>query len=197
MQNPPFRAARVAVHLPIARAQATDPMLARGAQALNKVLDRKHEAIVRRFGRVPDAESLATLWQEADQSGEVPGAYWAVLTHRRVTPDLRQHVFGDVHMLSHLVGAANRADLRRLAAIDHDNDELQQRKLRQQERIEELARERDQGLASCERLRLRVEELALARSIDGASAQAGDAAERDALTEGSPAQGAGPGKALI
>ena len=153
------------------------------AQALNKLLDRKHEAIVRRFGRARDTESLAALWQEAVQSGEVPGAYWAVLTHRRVTPDLRQQVFGDVHMLSHLVGASNRADLRRLAAIERDNDELQQRNLRQQEKIEDLARERDQGQAACQRLRLRVEELELAHSLDGASSRASDAAERDALTQ--------------
>lgn len=151
------------------------------AHALNKLLDRKHDAVVRRFGRARDPATLTGLWQEAVKSGEVPGAYWAVLTHRRTTPDLRQQVFGDVHMLSHLVGAANRADLQRLVAIEHENDELQQRNQRQQERIEELAQERDQGLADCRRLRLRVEDLEMARNRSDSLARAGDDADRDAL----------------
>ena len=146
------------------------------AHALNKLLDRKHEAIVQRFGRVRDPGQLASLWQDAVRSGEVPGAYWAVLTHRRVTDDLRQQVFGDVHMLSHLVGAANRADIRRLVAIEQENTELQQRNLRQQQRIEELVQERDGGLAECERQRLRAEDLELALS----RAAAADGASHDA-----------------
>ncbi len=134
------------------------------AHALNKLLDRKHDAIVQRFARVRDPARLATLWQEAVSSGEVPGAYWAVLTHRRADSDLRQQVFGDVHMLSHLVGAANRADIRRLVAIEQENSELQQRNLRQQTRIDELVQERDRGLAEGERQRARAEDLALALS---------------------------------
>jgi len=45
-------------------------------------------------------------------------------------------VFGDVHMLSHMVGAANRADIRRLCRLEEENAafsaklELQQRQLR-------------------------------------------------------------------
>lgn len=151
------------------------------AHALNKLLDRKHDAVVRRFGRARDPGTLAALWQDAVKSGEVPGAYWAVLTHRRTTPDLRQQVFGDVHMLSHLVGAANRADLQRLVAIEHENDELQQRNQRQQDRIEALAQERDQGLADCRRLRLRVEDLEMARDRDDSLSRADDDTDRDAL----------------
>src|SRR5262249_56449253 len=35
--------------------------------------------------------------------------------------DIVNRVFGDVHMLSHLVGAANRADIRRLRELKQDN----------------------------------------------------------------------------
>ena len=150
------------------------------AHALNKLLDRKHDAMVQRFGRIRDVDQLAGLWQEAVRSGEVPGAYWAVLTHRRVTDALRQQVFGDVHMLSHLVGAANRADIRRLVAIEQENSELQQRNLRQQARIDELARERDHGLAEAQRQRARAEDLELALSRAGAGAsRPADALQQD------------------
>lgn len=113
------------------------------SRALHKALDRRHDASVTRFGRARDAAALGELWQQALDSGEVPGAYWAVLTHRRTTADLRQRVFGDVHMLSHLVGAANRADIRRLVALERENAELRERTDRQQERLTELGEARE------------------------------------------------------
>jgi hypothetical protein len=131
-------------------------------KALHKALDQRHEAAVQRFARVHGAPALTLLWNEAMQQGEVPGAYWAVLTHRDVTSELRQRVFGDVHMLSHLVGAANRADIRRLVALEHENAELRERADRQQLRAQELADERGRAIARLE------QELAEARSQRGA-----------------------------
>ena len=55
-------------------------------------------------------------WAEARRAGDIPGAYWAVLTHPDVGLAGSREAFCDVHMLSHLVGAANRAGIRRLAA---------------------------------------------------------------------------------
>jgi len=120
-------------------------------KALHKALDQRHEVVVQRFARAQDSAALTALWDDALKQGEIPGAYWAVLTHRQVTPELRQKVFGDVHMLSHLVGAANRADIRRLVALEAENAELRERAERQQLRAQELADERDQTIA---RLRL-------------------------------------------
>lgn len=117
------------------------------AKALNKLLDQRHEAVVKRFARARDTQVLATLWDEALRQGEIPGAYWATLTHRDVSPELRKKVFGDVHMLSHLVGAANRADIRRLVALERENTELRERADKQQLRSQELAEERDRSIA--------------------------------------------------
>ena len=116
------------------------------AKALNKALDQRHDAVVRSFSKARDAEALATLWDEALQHGEVPGAYWALLTHREVTPELRQKAFGDVHMLSHLVGAANRADIRRLVALEKENGELRERLERQQLRSQEVVSKHDEAM---------------------------------------------------
>ena len=68
-------------------------------------------------------------------------------------------MFGDVHMLSHLVGAANRADIRRLVALEQENRGLHERADRQQERLAELAAERDRGLGERDGLRTRIAEL--------------------------------------
>ena len=46
-------------------------------------------------------------------------------------------------MLSHLVGAANRTDIRRLAALEKENAELQAKTDRQQLKLREVITSRD------------------------------------------------------
>lgn len=111
-------------------------------KALNKVLDERYAATIRRFGAVRTEDGLRDLWRESLAAGDVPGAYWAVLTHPDVTPKLRQLVFGEVHMLSHLVGASNRADIRRLVALEAENAALKDKVARQQRRLMELSVDR-------------------------------------------------------
>ncbi len=113
------------------------------AKALHKALDKHHDATVQRFSRASDASTLGAMWDEALRQGEIPGAYWALLTHRTLTPELRQRAFGEVHMLSHLVGASNRADIRRLVALEGDNVDLRDKLDHQTIRVQQLVEERD------------------------------------------------------
>jgi hypothetical protein len=94
------------------------------AKLLQKALDRRYEATIKRFDRAQNVDEVRSLWDDAQRSGDIPGAYWALLTHPATTQELSQSVFGDVHMLSHLVGAANRADIRRLATLETERAEL-------------------------------------------------------------------------
>ncbi len=48
---------------------------------------------------------------EGGHGGDIPGAYWATLTHPESSDKLVQKAFADVHMMSHLMGATNCADL--------------------------------------------------------------------------------------
>lgn len=124
-----------------------------GGKALTKLLDKRHEAAIQAFGQAKDADALAARWQEALHSGAVPGAYWALMSHRHATPALRQRAFGEVHMLSHLVGAANRADIRRLAALEAENSEWRERAQDLQARLSEALEQRDESRRACEALR--------------------------------------------
>lgn len=175
-----------------------------GAKAIGKALDEQHAATIRRFAAAADAEALARLWADALKSGEIPGAYWALMTHPLAGVALRNRAFGDVHMLSHLVGAANRADIRRLVALEKDNAELQEHNDRLQARLQDAAAERDAQLAQAraelaeakgraERLAAQLRALpddasSLQRQLDDGAGQlalqAGrrELAERDALT---------------
>lgn len=115
-------------------------------KALNKLLDRKHGAMVARFARLSQPADLAAAWAEALERGDVAGALWAIMSHPAVTDDLKSTVFGEVHMLSHQVGAVSRADLKRLHLLRKERDELQTALARQQEILREGFASRDAAL---------------------------------------------------
>ena len=83
----------------------------------------------------------------AVEKAQIPGGYWAVLTHPQSTEDLVCRVFGEVHMLSHLVGAANRADIRRLRELESENAALQEKVERQQRQLRDAVVTRDATIA--------------------------------------------------
>lgn len=129
------------------------------ARLINKALEERHRIAIRRFDAAQDIEAARRLWAEAQAAGDIPGAYWAVLTHPCADQTLIADVFGDVHMLSHLVGAANRADIRRLAEQDREIAALRETIARQQQRLRDDITERDarihalQDLLAAEALR--------------------------------------------
>jgi Uncharacterized protein conserved in bacteria (DUF2325) len=117
-----------------------------GARLLQKALDRRHRAAIARFAKAKDAAAVVSLWDEAVKQGDIPGAYWATLTHPSTTEDVVKRAFGDVHMLSHLVGAANRADIRRLRQLEAENAVLVAKLERQQRQLHEGFAARDQTI---------------------------------------------------
>ena len=96
----------------------------RVAKLIQKVLDRKYRNAVERFRRAKSEAQVGELWSRALSEGDVPGPYWALMTHPRTSTDLMVRAFGEVHMLSHLAGATNRADIRRLRALEGERREL-------------------------------------------------------------------------
>ncbi|RKF46110.1 DUF2325 domain-containing protein [Paraburkholderia fungorum] len=119
-----------------------------GAKALHKLLDEHYAAAIRRFDKATDEAELLKLWEEALKSGDIPPAYWALMTHPYADLHVRHKAFGDLHMLSHLVGAANRADIRRLVALEAENAELKEKVERQQARLQEIGMQRDASIAA-------------------------------------------------
>ncbi len=113
------------------------------SKVLSKALDQRHQAAIRQFSRLETELAVMEKWNEARRAGDIPGAYWAVLTHPHVGFEGSRQAFGDVHMLSHLVGAANRADIRRLTALEEENAALRSKVERQQARLQELVISRD------------------------------------------------------
>ena len=111
---------------------------------LHKSLDTRHAAILRKFTPAKTGQDILALWKAVKADGEIPGGYWACVTHPATDETTLRHIFGDVHMLSHLVGSANRADVRRLAELEAEVTALNDKVARQEKRIQMVALERDE-----------------------------------------------------
>ena len=96
-----------------------------GAKLLHKTLDRRYRVSINQFAKAKSSEEVRAIWKEAMERGEIPGAYWAALSHPATNEVLRREIFADVHMLSHLVGAANRADIQRLRQLEEVKAKLE------------------------------------------------------------------------
>lgn len=111
------------------------------ARQMQKLLERRYAVTIRRFAAGTISEDVARLWEASLQDGDIPGPYWALLTHPQASEALTMRAFGQVHMLSHLLGAANRADIRRLVAMEDERDALAERLASAKRRIAEQDRD--------------------------------------------------------
>lgn len=109
---------------------------------LNKMLDKRHEGHIKRFAKAKTAEEVRALWLAALERGDIPGAYWAALSHPATDQAVVSEVFGEVHMLSHLVGTSNRADIVRLRQLEGELGERDEKIARQEARLQRMARQR-------------------------------------------------------
>jgi uncharacterized protein DUF2325 len=151
-----------------------------GAKLIQKALDRRHESAIKQVAKAKDEAALGALWDDAVKRGDIPGAYWAVLSHPVATDAIMRRAFGDVHMLSHMVGAANRADIRRLRQLEEENAALSGKLEAQQRQL------RDGFTARDEKIKLLNE--ALSRALAETPVEAGHegediAAARNALID--------------
>lgn len=155
-----------------------------GCKAIEKALDTRHALAIKRFHAARDADAVLALWADALKSGDVPPAYWALMSHPYSTIEVRQIAFGEVHMLSHLVGAANRADIRRLVALEQANAALHDQVENQHARIDDMSREHAAALrdAHAQIARLTFQVTAQAAHL-GTDAQTEVATLRETLSE--------------
>ena len=114
-----------------------------GARLLQKALDKRHELAIKQYAKAENEAALRRMWDAVDQSGDIPAAYWALLCHPVSSDAIVKEAFRDVHMLSHLVGAANRADVRRLRQLEEQNGALIEKLNRQQQQLRDGLTSRD------------------------------------------------------
>ncbi len=88
------------------------------SKLINKTLNKKFDNSVGIFKACKDSKELLALWRDAFAVGNIPGPYWAVLSHPCLSHDAGVKVYSDVHMLSHLVGSSNQANIVRITELE-------------------------------------------------------------------------------
>ncbi|MDE1158020.1 MAG: DUF2325 domain-containing protein [Neorhizobium sp.] len=147
------------------------------SKLLTKALDRRHEGFIRQVARLSRPDELRAFWRAAFDRGDIGGAYWAVLSHPDTDDLLMRDIFGEVHMLSHLVGSASRLDIARLTRLEAVLDEQSALISRQERRLSEAAEERAALARDNDRLTIalaRAQAEATAVNTSGASGAPGD-----------------------
>lgn len=120
------------------------------AEKLHKLLDRKFANELSQFTACRDEQALLAAWKDMLGMGQVAAGMWVVMTHKHSSDKIRHIVYGDVHMLSHQLGAGQTADLRQLQVLRQEVAGLRAEKLHwqaeqakqvrmQQEQREQLA----------------------------------------------------------
>ncbi|MFK0164901.1 DUF2325 domain-containing protein [Rhizobium sp. NPDC090279] len=109
------------------------------AKLLNKALDRRHERILKQFSKLSTPVEIKAQWDRAVDDGDISGAYWAVMSHPASGRPLMNDIFGEVHMLSHLVGSSSRLDLARLRRLQLDVEARDEKIARQEARLQAAA----------------------------------------------------------
>ena len=122
------------------------------AEQVHKMLDDKFRVVLARFARLSDERERLQSWREHVERGEVAGMFWAIMSAGDADQRLIDRAYMDVHMLSHQVGAGQRADLRRLADLTRENGELRERLARLQARHKTELAVKAQSHAATQRL---------------------------------------------
>jgi hypothetical protein len=170
-------------------------MVARAAEQgrvgreINKVLDDKYAALVRKVGAEGDQARLAALWNDLCGRGQIAGAYWAIMSHAHVGEAIKMHAFGEVHMLSHFMGGHNRHNVKELWLTQRRLDRLADTLARTRRQIQETVAARERRIDELEQeLSPTQRQLAAARlagtSPASAASAGGGARRRSAERDG-------------
>jgi len=143
------------------------------AEALQKDLEQRFALELRSAGQAKCRDSLMAWWRGRAAQGEIAGALWATLTHARCDEWLEMRVLGQVHMLQHQVGAAQRVDMVRHRELVTEHQALARDYAEVQQRVTAWSQERarEQQALEKERMQQRATLIALQTQLAQAREQ--------------------------
>ena len=131
------------------------------AKMLNRLLNRRYVTAIGKSRALKTTEELKSFWAEALEAGDIPGPYWVLLGHPCASYDLSERAFAEVYMISHIVGASNRADIRKIQPFEEEQVRFRKNFARQRRRNIERLREKDREIQKLQQqareLRSRIE----------------------------------------
>jgi len=146
---------------------------------LHKTLEKKYALAIQRCKPLKTSEELAAKWLEALAGDDVPGMFWAVLTHPASTEEFRLQVYADIHMLQHQIGAGVRREQQAWTKLQEENALLGRELSRMQQRVTESCNRYIEQIAD---LKAQLE-AARTEAVQQQALAERHAAERDSLRE--------------
>ena len=120
------------------------------SRTIEKMLDSRYSGFLRRVSRLREPEELADYWNTSVSDGFVAGAYWALVSHRHVPQEFRERVFGEVHMMSHIMGGTVRQIVGAAAEIQARLIHLERHKDRWSRKARAAIERRDERIGELE-----------------------------------------------
>jgi hypothetical protein len=100
-------------------------------------LDKKFFPLIKKTKKM-DAQALRIEWKRVVNTGDLVGTFWAIMSHPLTDEQMKRDFYGDIHMLSHLSGASNRVDLKRLTFLEKDWVSLKKESSSEQAKTQKL-----------------------------------------------------------
>ena len=97
------------------------------SRTLTKVLNRRYAGAINLVGKAQSDAEVLSLWDRLRDCGQIAAGYWSIMSDREVTDFIKVHVFGEVHMLSHLHGRSAHRLAMKLAEAERRCVDLEAR----------------------------------------------------------------------
>lgn len=107
------------------------------SKKVQSYLNKKFKATLHKTKKMNAAE-LTQEWKRVVNSGDLIATFWAVMTHPCTNERMRRDFYGDIHMQSHMSGASNRVDLKRLNQLENECKKFDSDTLIQQEKFKKI-----------------------------------------------------------
>ena len=164
----------------------------RVSEFLHKSLEKRYALSIAQFRELRTQTELAIRWRTAVCSGDVAHVLWAILTHPQCDEGLEEAIYGELHMLQHQVGSAQRHERLALHTLQRENSTLlrelasaqQRTSAARDQRVNEITQLR-QALAALhsERSGLQARLATLQEAVDTAQGDFPDIQDRERLAK--------------
>lgn len=76
------------------------------SRAINKTINQQFSRQLQEVRSLQDDEAIRSLWQsrESEDMQSLAGYYWAIITSHCASSALKEDIYGEVHMISHISG---------------------------------------------------------------------------------------------
>lgn len=96
------------------------------SRALNKLLDNKFRATIKRYGALGDDTEVLLEWKkDLKDGGAIAGAYWAIMTLPSCAKELLNEVYGDCHMASFDIFSSYADNSKKIASLSKQLEKVQ------------------------------------------------------------------------